>query len=354
MGLFNRILKKEKTAPRGFVEANVRAIRYLCGDTIEISFDTPEKMEAEFQFTPGQYINIAVEMCGEIIKRSYSISSSPAEGLTLAVKRVESGVVSNYLFDELQENTKLWISKPEGRFVLPKDAKNCVAFAAGSGITPVLSIAKSIEEGSFRLFYGSKDSAHILYEEELKSLPAVSTTFLLSREEKDGFEYGRIDKDYISNLVRSDLSILKSDAFLVCGPEEMIVAVIEGLKVYGISEDKIVFELFTTPTLLQTKEEVKHEEFDGTVSLHVQLDGDVEEMNTTGKLSILDAALNAGLDAPYSCRGGVCSTCRCKLIEGSATMRLNYVLTDQEVEDGWLLSCQATPTSSTVKITYDV
>ncbi len=357
MGIFNKLFKSEKTGkqPRGFHALQISNVRHLCGDTVEITFDIPAGLSSEYYFIPGQYVNVAITINNKEERRSYSLSSSPKEGLTIAIKKVDGGIVSNYLFDNAKTGDELWVSQPEGSFVLPSDAKNVVAFGAGSGITPILSIAKAYDkEGAFRLFYGNRDEEHILYHQELTSLEKVYTTYLLSREEIDGFEKGRIDKDFMSGLIRTDLSLLKADAYLICGPEEMIVAVKESLNLFGVSDQKIIFELFTTPELLKPKVEAPTSDFKGEVQLFIQLDGDVEELTSDEKTTILDAANKAGMDAPYSCRGGVCSSCKCKIIEGSAQMKMNYVLTDIEINDGLLLSCQATPTSSVLKVSFDV
>ncbi len=357
MGVLGKLFGKNKAVkgPRGFHQLVISEVRHLCGDTVEITFNVPSDLKNEFTFKAGQYINLAIEINGKEERRSYSLSSAPAEGLIIAVKKVDKGVVSNWLFENAAKGMEMWVSHPEGTFILPEGSKNVVAFAAGSGITPILSIAKSVDpSGTFRLFYGNKDEAHILYKDEIDSLEHISTQILLSREEKDGYEKGRIDKDFMSQLIRSDLSILKSDCFLICGPEAMIVTIKENLNLFGVSDKKIVFELFTTPELLKPETPVVQSDFKGAVELFIQLDGDVEEITVDEKTTILDAANKAGLDAPYSCRGGVCSSCKCKIIEGSAQMRMNYVLTDSEVKEGYLLGCQATATSETLKVTFDV
>jgi ring-1,2-phenylacetyl-CoA epoxidase subunit PaaE len=354
MGLFTKLFNQKQKLPRGFYSLEVASIKHHYGSTIEIGFVIKDEVRNAFNFEPGQYVNIDLEVNGEELRRSYSICSAPAEGLSIAVKTVSGGKVSNWLYSNAKVGMELIISAPEGRFVLPRTAQKVVAFAAGSGITPILSIAKSFRGEQFQLHYGNQKKNEILFKEELDKLDKVKTTYLVSREEAEGFVSGRIDKEYLSNLIRADLSLLKSDVFLVCGPEEMILNVKESLKVFGISEDKIIYELFTAPKLLVTETKESADAYKGKVDLSIQLDGDVETIQVDEKTLVLDAALKSGLDVPYSCRGGVCSSCKCKIIEGSAKMRSNYILTDKEIEEGYLLSCQATATSASLKISYDV
>lgn len=354
MGLFSKIFSPKQKLPRGFHAMAIDSVKKHNDNTVEIRFTVPQDLIEQYHFVPGQYMNIEVEIDNEPFRRSYSICSSPEEGLAIAVKKVAHGKVSNWLFDHAKAGMELLVSSPEGRFVLPEGAKSVVAFAAGSGITPVLSIAKSFKKGSFQLHYGNRTLNSILFKEELDSLGQIKTTYVLSQENAEGCPNGRIDNQYLSALIRSDLGILKADVFLICGPEEMIHAAKESLSTFSVSDSKIIYELFTTPVIIKSESQGTESNFAGKVDLQIQLDGEEETIVANEQTVVLDAALKSGLDAPYSCRGGVCSTCKCKIVEGSAKMRINYILTDQEIQEGYLLSCQATPTSSVLKITYDV
>lgn len=353
MAFLKNIFKKEEKTPRGFHELTVSKVEKLCGNTVVVTFDIKDELKSKFAFKPGQYVTIAVSQKGEQVRRSYSICSSPEEGLSIACKRVENGLVSNWLFEHAQADMKMFVSEPEGNFLVPEGARNVVAFTAGSGITPILSIAKSFDGENLRLYYGNRTSGEILFKSELDQLDH-STRYFLTREKKEGYEEGRITKDLVSKLVKEDLSMLRADAFLICGPEEMIISVTEALKLFGVSKEKIIYELFTTPVILATETKPKGPSYTGDAEVTFIMDREKETTTVSSKTVLLDAALDEGLDAPYSCRGGVCSTCKAKVIEGKARMRMNYVLTDKEVEEGFVLSCQTLPDSEKLTITFDV
>jgi ring-1,2-phenylacetyl-CoA epoxidase subunit PaaE len=230
-----------------------------------------------------------------------------------------------------------------------------VAFAAGSGITPILSLAKAIQsnQGQMKLFYGNRSVKNTLFKADFENLSAVKTHYFYSQEQVEGSTNGRITKESITNCIKADLSLLKADSFFVCGPEEMILALVSTLEFFGIAKNKIHYELFTTPILMK-KEETVESNFKGTSAVKVILDSEVAEfsLDNEGK-TILEALEKAGLDAPFSCRGGVCCSCKAKVLKGSASMKMNYSLTDEEVKDGYILTCQAHPTSEELIVSFD-
>lgn len=356
MGLFDKILGKSKSAktPKGFTALKVLNKDLLTDNMIRITLDVSDH-ESAYSFEPGQYITFLININGEELRRSYSICGGTSKSISVAVKRIENGKASNWLFSDLKQGDEILTSHPEGNFTRKEDQQNIVAIAAGSGITPIMSIVKDIENsaGNCQLFFGNRTEKDIPFKQELDELSNTSTHYYLSGEQKDGFEHGRLDKDAISSIVKKDLSLLKYDAFFICGPEEMIQNAESVLKLFGVSDEKIRFELFTTPVLLK-KEENPQEIFHGTSKVKVVMDGEIEEFELKGDgKNILDAALEVGIDAPYSCKGGVCSTCKAKVLKGSARMSINYSLTDSEVEEGYILSCQAHPTSEQIVVSYD-
>ena len=358
MGLFS-IFKKNSDAPlhKGFHAIQVVEKQQLTPDSVKLVFDIPAELKKEFSFVPGQYINLIVTLEGQEYRRSYSICSGPTEQLSIGVKAIENGKVSTFLVRSLQVGDLLHISKPEGNFGLKETDKTIVAFAAGSGITPILSIAKSLEGSNkeLTLFYGNRNFNEILFRSEIEELKQTKTSIYLSQEKREGYKEGRMDETNIRKEIKSNLDLLKADAFLICGPEEMIQTVDENLRFFGVSKDKIRYELFTTPVLLapQAIENV-HSDFSGQSTVKVILEGETVEfkLHTEGE-TVLQAAENEGLDVPFSCRGGVCCSCKAKVTEGSASMKLNYSLTDEEVKKGYILTCQAHPTSENVTISFD-
>jgi ring-1,2-phenylacetyl-CoA epoxidase subunit PaaE len=359
MGLFD-IFKKGSTPKvhKGFYELKIAEIVALSKDAVKIVFDIPFELKKEFEFVPGQYVNLNLTINKTEIRRSYSVCSGTNEALAIGVKAINKGQASSYLVHSLKVGDYIQLSKPEGSFGIKNSDSTIVAFAAGSGITPILSIAKSIEgtNKNLTLFYGSKSFSEILFHEELSKLSNTKTIHFLSQESHDGCLTGRIDEKNLRQEIKSNLDLLKADSFLICGPEAMIQTVEDNLKFFGVSSDKIRYELFTTPVLLASQQtEATHSDFSGESSVKVILEGETTEfnLNTTGD-TILQASENEGLDVPFSCRGGVCCSCKAKVLEGSASMKLNYSLTDEEVKKGYILTCQAHPTSKNVTITFNV
>lgn len=360
MGLFSR-RKKEETvvvpqAPKGFNELEVKEIIELTPESVKVSFIVPENLRTSYNFVPGQYLNISAMIGGSEERRSYSICSGEGEDIAVAIKRINNGKISNWANDDLKPGAKVFVSQPMGNFKLENGLQNVVAFAAGSGITPIISMAKKLNKtgGNMKLFFGNRTENSIMFANEFAALSNVTIANYLTGETKDGFQSGRLDKEAISAIVKADLNILKSDGFFLCGPETMIKAAIDVLSLFGVSKAKIHYELYTTPVVLIEDKPVETNNFDGESRITVILDDEEIKFNlkASGK-TILDAVNKEGADAPYSCRGGVCCTCRAKVLKGKVNMTLNYSLTDQEVAEGFVLTCQSHPASEEVILSYD-
>lgn len=355
MGFFGKLFKKESEVkiPRGFHSVSVSQINRLTKDAVEIVFNIPQELKDTFEFLPGQYISVSTQINGKEERRSYSICSEKGAPLAIAVKEVENGKVSTWANRELKAGDSVLIAKPEGRFVLD-GAKKIVAIAAGSGITPIMSMAAEVEQtadATMKLLFANKTEADILFRERLDKFSKTDKRYFLTQEEKEGFHQGRITKDAFMAFVKEDLSVLRSDGFYICGPEEMIQSVKTALELFGVAENKIHFELFTTVATTESTPEVV--DFKGSVKVKVLLDDEEFNFQMNSTKTVLDAASSEEVDAPYSCRGGVCSTCRAKVLKGTVKMNLNYTLTDKEVEQGYILTCQSYPTSEELIISYD-
>lgn len=359
MGLFSRFKKPtdESQKKQRSAELVVAEKELLTDASCKISFTVPEGIVQHFDFKPGQYLNLHCFVNGEQLNRSYSICSGKNELLAVAVKAVENGKVSNYLVRDLKVGDVLTVDFPQGNFTLPKSIQSIVAFAAGSGITPILSMAKSITgtQATMKLFYSNSTPESALFMNELEGNPSINLVKAFSRVAKEGALHGRFDKQIISDLIKADLSLLNAEGYFICGPEEMIMAINEVLTVFGVDQKKIHFELFTTPVLMKKDTDESSVSFSGMSSISASLDGEIVQIQlaSNGK-SILDALDQAGLDVPFSCKGGVCCTCKAKILEGSAKMTINYALSDTEVAEGYILTCQAHPTSEVLKLDFDV
>lgn len=350
-----------------FHKLTVKDIKHETPDCVSIAFDIPSELQKEFQFIPGQNVTIKTPL--DEIRRSYSICTSPLENeLRIAVKKVNNGIFSSFANEKLKKGDVLEVLPPTGTFcteIKASNKKEYVFFAAGSGITPVISIIKTIlnteVQSNVTLIYGNKNVPSIIFKEELealkdKHLERFRIYHILSREKTDSvFNYGRIDLDKCHQL--SKLIRLNSvDEFFICGPEQMIFRVKDFLQNSGIDPEKIHFELFTTPTRQHTQiyTAVKEEKEEGS-KITVKLDGrSIDFMLDYNSNTILDAALAEGADVPFACKGGVCCTCKAKLLEGEVEMETNYGLEPSEVKAGFILTCQSHPRSKNVVVDYDV
>lgn len=358
-----------------FHNLKIKDVRQETDDCVSISFEIPLELKDEFQYKQGQYVTIRKNIDGEEIRRSYSACSSPIveSDLRIAVKKVDKGRMSGFLNNGIEVGESIEVMKPMGNFYTEMPSgrpKNYVAFAAGSGITPIMSLLKTAlasDEGNrFTLFYGNKSNVDIIFKEELDRLEGeyperLKVVHVLSREQtEDPLFSGRISTEKCNHLINRFPDTKEADEYFICGPFDMIKGIEAGLMAEGIDKHKIHFELFTTkapqPEIEEQEPPVKEEGDETAVdqaTVTIVLDGEETEITVRKDESILDAALDAGLDAPYACTGGSCCTCRAKLISGHAIMEVNYALTDQEVEDGYILTCQSHPTTKTVVVDYD-
>jgi ring-1,2-phenylacetyl-CoA epoxidase subunit PaaE len=346
-----------------FTKLKVKEVVKETSDTVSISFDLPLELKESFNYQSGQYVTVRKDIEGEDVRRSYSLCSSPGQDdFRIGVKLVENGKMSSYLTRDLSVGDELELMRPAGNFILGDSSQNIVAFAAGSGITPILSMVRTVlaSEGKFVLFYGNKTADDTIFKGELDRLKVKYAdkfilNYLYSREssEDSSFE-GRINKENCNLFFGEDSELLNSDGFYMCGPEDMIFDVSETLKELGVNESKVHFELFTVPTKMGT-ESVVESDFEGESQVTVIMDGDEFEfpLRSDGDF-ILDASIENGADAPFSCKGAVCCTCKAQVVEGKATMDMNYSLSEEEVEEGFILTCQARPASSKLVVDYDV
>jgi len=344
-----------------FYSLKVSKVQTLTPNAVAISFHIPESLEEEFSFTAGQYITIRHENQGEEIRRAYSLSSKPGDPeITIGVKKVPGGAFSVYANEKIREGDSLEVMPPEGRFIFDSkdDPRRLVAFAAGSGITPIMSIVQTALEANPKnqvvLVYGNQSEEETMFHEELKALherysERFTVYYLYSRVRGDHGIFGRIDKSIVNLITRNKHKDLNPDSFYLCGPLPMIETVTETLKENGVAESQIYHELFTEPQ----GEDVLSETLEGRTQMEVTLDDQVFYVDMDQKSIVLDAVLGADIDAPYSCQGGVCSTCIARVTEGSAEMVKNQILTDSELQEGLILTCQAHATSAILKIDYD-
>jgi len=349
----------------------IKEIKKETADCVTISFDVPQYLKPSFEFSQGQNITLKTSINGEEVRRSYSICSAPHENkLTVAVKKVRTGKFSSFANEVLQAGMTLEVLSPTGKFhteLKKENKKHYVAFAAGSGITPIISIIKATlvtePESTFTLVYANRSRSAIIFFEELEALKnkyirRFNFINILSREKTDAdIFYGRINEQKLQSLQK--LVPYKSfDAVYICGPEELIFSSSDFLQQQGVEKNKIHFELFTTPGQhAPAKETNKNTGTDqGPKSnISIKLDGRSVAFDLSYKgQSILDAALQQGADLPYACKGGVCCSCRAKLIEGQVRMDVNYALEPEEVEAGFILTCQSHPTTEKVVIDFDV
>ena len=349
-----------------FHSLKVKEIVKETNDTVSVSFQVPEDLKEAYAFTPGQYLTLKLTINNEEQRRSYSICSSSAEDITVAVKRVENGLVSSYLNEVFKENDEIEVMTPEGNFTLETGQakkRKFVGFAAGSGITPIMSMIKELSmdetETVFTLFYSNKMESDVIFKHQLDQLAGdnLKINYIYTRQKLNNpLLEGRIDKSKATELIKADLSCLNADAFYLCGPEEMIFNVKSALEEFGVLKTKIKFELFTTPVLMaeKPKQQEADENFDGEALVTVIYDDEEIDfnLNKDGD-TILDAAMDNDVDVPFSCKGAVCCTCKAKVTEGKVTMDANYALSDQEVEDGYVLACQSHPASAKVTLDFD-
>jgi ring-1,2-phenylacetyl-CoA epoxidase subunit PaaE len=346
-----------------FHKLTIKNINKETDKCVTISFNIPSVLKDAFFFKAGQYITLKTEIDGKEIRRDYSLCSSPKSGqLKVAVKEVEGGTFSTYANTKLKENDVLDVAPPNGRFVFePNTAKTrtIAAFASGSGITPIMSIAKTVLEeepnSTFVLVYGNKTPKDTIFYNEIQALQnkypnRFDVQFVFSQSEEDNALFGRIEKSTVNYIIKNKYKYSIIDAFYICGPEGMINCVSDVLIENGVDKSNIHFELFTISTVSKAIDESLT---DGNTKITVIVDDEETTFTMSQKKTILEAALDNDIDAPYSCQGGICSSCIARLTEGKATMRQNNILTDGELAEGLILTCQAQPTTPTIVVDYD-
>jgi len=340
-----------------FHSLTVSKIERFNAKSLAISLAIPADLKSIFHFEPGQYITFSHSVGDKEIRRSYSIASTPEdEMITVGVKEVEGGIFSTYANKTLKEGDVLRVATPEGGFVLDKEASSILTIGAGSGITPLLSIMKvalsnnpNVKVG---LIYGNQSDRSMMFKDSIQELSQnFSDRFFavnaFSREQ-GGDYFGRIDRGVILHALKNKLvGVGVPDKTYLCGPEAMIHHAKDALLDQGVAEEHVLFELFVT------SENAKEINVSGMASVRVLLDGETHEIKVPKEEFLLDSLLEQGIDAPYSCQGGSCSSCICKITEGGADMARNQVLTDNEVANGFVLSCQAKITSATITVDFD-
>jgi ring-1,2-phenylacetyl-CoA epoxidase subunit PaaE len=338
-------------------------------DAVAITFAVPEALAEPFRFAAGQHLTLRADIGGEDVRRSYSICSGVQDGtLRIAVKRNPRGVFSAWANEKLKAGDTLDVMPPMGHFGVPLAAgnrKHYAGFAAGSGITPLVSLVKTTlaaePMSEFTLFYGNRASGTVMFKEELAALKDTYLTrfnlvHVLSREAQDiELLHGRIDRAKADALLAHWLDLDGVDAVFVCGPDGMMQAVAEALKARGFPDAKIRIERFATSVPRHEHKPAKPAEPGHTeCEVTVVLDGATKAFTLEkGKESILEAGLKAGIEIPYSCKSGVCSTCRAKLTAGEVDMDVNFALEDYEVARGFVLTCQSHPVTDKVAVDYD-
>ena len=355
-------------APR-FHELAISAVRPDTPDSIIVTFSVPEDLEKNYRFTPGQYVTLRIELEGEDIRRSYSICSTPDdEGISIGIRCIAGGSFSTFA-RSLRVGDVLDVMTPQGRFLAPiGGAHEYLMLGAGSGITPMMSIVASVLKGEpeskVTLLYANRTTDSVMFRNELEAMKdRFMTRFVLVHvmdEEEQDVELlnGRLDRSKLETF--ADLGVIRPeryDGVYICGPQPMIEEASKTMRQLGVDAGKIHFELFTPPGGPPPTSNASAEAtavMERGVLVEVIMDGSKRQFRIQGKEdTVLKGAKRAGLDIPYSCAGGMCCTCRCKVIEGSGEMIQNYSLQSWELEAGFTLACQTRPTSEKLVLDFD-
>jgi ring-1,2-phenylacetyl-CoA epoxidase subunit PaaE len=338
-------------------------------DAVVVTFEVPEMKREAFRFVQGQHLTLRALLDGEEVRRSYSICSAPFENnMRIAIKRVQDGLFSTWASENLKAGHMIECMEPSGHFNVPLEpaiARHHVAFAAGSGITPVLSILKTTLAAEplsrVTLVYGNRASSSVLFKEELADLKdqfltRLNLVYILSREHQDiDLFNGRIDRAKCDELLKHWIDPATIDVAYICGPQSMMEDVSESLQAGGVEKARIKMELFSIGFPLgPRRSSVLAAPGSKECKVTVIQDGRRREFSIQkNKDTVLDAALAEGVELPYSCKGGVCSTCRCKMISGEVEMDVNFALEDYEVARGFILTCQSYPLTNGLVLDYD-
>ena len=353
-----------------FHALTIADVRRETEDTVSLAFDVPADLLEDYRFEHGQYLTLRAILSGEDTRRSYSICSGVNDDeLRVAIKQVPGGLFSTYANQELKAGETLEVMTPMGRFTAPLQpakAKHYVLFAAGSGITPMMSILKTVlteePESEVTLVYGNRKFQTVIFRDELEDLKdaylgRLRIFHVLSREANEiALFSGRIDQEKCDAFMRLLIQPESVDHAFICGPEEMIEAVRTSLGNAGVPEDRVHFELFTSPKGKlggRTEDQLEPEDTGVRTQTRVILYGQQWDFDMGQHEFVLDAASNQGLDLPYSCKGGMCNTCRAKLVKGEVEMEVNYALYPDEVEAGYILTCQSRPKTDHIEVDFD-
>ena len=340
-------------------------------DCSVITFDIPSNLSEEFKFRQGQHLTLKADIDGEDTRRSYSLCSSPVENQwKVAVKLIPGGKFSTYVNNELKIGDTIELMSPSGAFgveIQPEKSKNYLFFSAGSGITPILSMIKThlVKEpnATCKLFYVNRTAKSIIFKEELEQLRntyfgRLEIYYFLTKERRDIELFnGRFDDEKMKVLTSTFIDIPDTSEVFLCGPEDMVNYVSDYLVNAGLPKELIHFELFVTGLSEEDKqraERLSQQNVEGIEVTIVDAGKEFQFTMTKDYDNILDAALGAGADLPFACKGGVCSTCKCRVIEGSVEMKVNYALEEEDLAQDFVLSCQAVPTSDSVIVDFDV
>ena len=340
-------------------------------DCSVVTFDIPEALHDAFDFQQGQHLTLKAIINGEDVRRSYSLCSSPVDKeWKVAVKQIPGGIFSTYINEQVQTGDMMEIMEPSGKFGVPvvkEEAKNYVVFAAGSGITPILSMIKThlaLEPNAkFKLFYLNRTVKSIIFKEEIEQLRnqyfgRLEIFYFLTKEQRDIELFnGRFTSEKLQILTKTLINVDMTDEVFICGPEQMIFLIRDELVAAGLESEKVHYELFVTGLSEEDRQRaarLAEQKVEGVEVTIVDGGKDFHFTMTDEYDNILDAALGAGADLPFACKGGVCSTCKCKVEEGTVEMKINYALEENEVAQNLVLSCQAVPTSENVKVNFDV
>jgi ring-1,2-phenylacetyl-CoA epoxidase subunit PaaE len=353
-----------------FYPLTVANVRHETRDAIAVTFDVPGDLKSAFTYKQGQHLTLRAMIDGEDVRRSYSICSAVQDNaLRVAIKRTPGGMFSSWANESLKPGMQLDVMPPMGHFNVPLDASNekhYLAFASGSGITPILSIIKTTllaePKSRFTLVYGNRATSSVIFRDELTDLKdaylgRLRLVYVMSREQQDIELFnGRITKEKCGQFLQHWIDIGDIDVAFICGPEEMMHGVSAALQEAGLPKEQIRIELFAAsiPKHEHKPRKVEAGERHQT-EVTVIMDGSASSYTMDrDKESVLDAGLRAGLEMRWSCKGGVCSTCRCKVLEGQVEMDVNYALEDYEVARGFVLSCQSFPLTDKVVLDFDI
>ncbi|HEX4171400.1 MAG TPA: 1,2-phenylacetyl-CoA epoxidase subunit PaaE [Acetobacteraceae bacterium] len=352
-------------APR-FHTLTVSDIRHEAADAMSLAFAVPEPLRQEYRYAPRRYLTVRASIDGEEVRRSYSICSGlDDDELRVVIKRLAGGAFSGWVTERLHPGDSLEVMTPDGRFgvpIEPGSTRTLAAFAAGSGITPIMAILKTVlrrEAGRFFLFYGNRSTADIIFRMQLEDLKdgylaRLAVFHVLSREQQDiPMLNGRLDAEKVGVLMRAMVPVASVDQAFICGPQPMIEGLGTALTSLGLSRERVHVERFTPGVGGRPRPVVVLPDAPAKAIATVISEGARFEFPVAEGEAVIDAAIRAGRSLPYSCKGGMCCTCRARLVEGKVDMAVNYSLEPWELQAGYVLTCQSRPVTDRVVIDYD-